>query len=69
MNDLYSFNGGVYAFYNIMDPVLESELKKCKTQKERDEVLATYQTTIIWGSIVAIILGAVVCGGITLLVK
>ena len=42
MNDLYVFSGGVYGFQGVMDPILESELRKCKTQKEKDEVIEAW---------------------------
>jgi hypothetical protein len=42
MNDLYVFGGGVHGFQCAMDPVLESELRKCKTQKEKDEVIEAW---------------------------
>jgi hypothetical protein len=49
MNDLYVFGGGVHGFQCAMDPVLESELRKCKTQKEKDEVIEAWQTTTVLG--------------------
>ena len=69
MNDLYLFGNGVYGFQNLMDPVLEFELKKCKTQEERDDVIQAYQSTSILSLVVAIVLGAVICGVITLFMK
>ena len=69
MNDLYLFGNGVYGFQNLMDPVLEFELKKCKTQEERDDVIQAYQSTSILSLGVAIVLGAVICGVIALFVK
>jgi len=41
MNDLYAF-GGAYSFQDTIDPILESELRKCKTQQERDAVTEAY---------------------------
>lgn len=69
MNDLYLFSGGVYGFQNVMDPILESELKKCKTQQERDEVMIAYRTTLLFGLICAIVLGSVLCGVVALFIK
>ena len=69
MNDLYLFGGGVYGFQNVMDPILESELKKCKTQQERDEVMIAYRTTLLFGLICAIVLGSVLCGVVALFIK
>ena len=69
MNDLYLFGNGVYGFQNLMDPVLEFELKKCKTQEERDDVIQAYQSTSILSLVVAIVLGAVICGVIALFMK
>jgi len=66
MNDLYVFGGGVHGFQCAMDPVLESELRKCKTQKEKDEVIEAWQTTTVLGFVGSIILGALVCGVISL---
>ena len=65
MNDFYAF-GGACSFQGIMNPILESELRKCKTQKERDEATEEYPTITPFGSIVAFILGALVCGVISL---
>jgi len=65
MNNFYAFNG-VYYFRSAMDPVLESELKKCKTQKERDDVVESYQTNKFIGLAEAAIIGALVCGLISL---
>lgn len=69
MNDLYLFGNGVYGFQNLMDPVLEFELKKCKTQEERDDVIQAYQSTLILSLVVSIVLGVVICGVIALFVK
>ena len=66
MNDIYAFGGGVYGFQRVMDPVLEAELRKCKTQKERDDVVAANQATIIICAIVCASLGALLCGVIAL---
>ena len=66
MNDLYSFGSGVYGFQNVMDPVLESELRKCKTQKERDEVLEAYKNTMLLSFLASMVLGAILCGVIAL---
>ena len=65
MNDLYTF-GGVYGYQGVMDSVLESELRKCKTQKEKDEVIDAYQTVSIIIIVGAIVLGGLVCGAISL---
>ena len=69
MNDLYLFGNGVYGFQNVMDPILELELKKCKTQEERDDVIQAYQSTSVLSLVVAIVLGAVICGVIALFMK
>ena len=66
MNNLYVFSGGVYGFQGIMDPILESELRKCKTQKEKDEVIETWQTVSLIIIVASIVLGAFVCGVISL---
>ena len=66
MNDLYVFGGGVYGFQGVMNPVLESELRKCKTQKEKDEVIEAWQTVSSIIIVVSIVLGALVCGVISL---
>jgi hypothetical protein len=66
MNDLYAF-GGAYSFQDTIDPILESELRKCKTQQERDAVTEAYQTIRLFGTIAAIVIGALVCGVISLL--
>jgi len=66
MNDLYAF-GGAYSFQDTIDPILESELRKCKTQQERDAVTEAYQTIRLLGTIAAIVIGALVCGVISLL--
>ena len=66
MNDLYAF-GGAYSFQDTIDPILESELRKCKTQQERDEVTEAYQTIRLFVSIASIVIGALVCGVISLL--
>jgi hypothetical protein len=66
MNDLYVFSGGVYGFQGAMDPILECELRKCKTQEEKDKVIESYQTTTVLGFLGSIILGALVCGLISL---
>ena len=65
MNDLYAF-GGAYSFQGVMDPILESELRKCKTQKEKDEVIEDYQTVNLIIIVVSIVLGGFVCGVISL---
>ena len=67
MNDLYA--GGVYGFQGIMDPILESELRKCKTQEERDEIISAYQTTLVLSLIVVIVIGVAMCGVITFFTK
>jgi hypothetical protein len=69
MDDIYLFGGVVYGSQNVMDPVLEAELKKCKTQKERDEVVKVYQMTLLRGIIAVFVLGVVLCGVIELFVK
>lgn len=66
MNNLYVFSGGVYGFQGIMDPILESELRKCKTQKEKDEVIEVWQTATLIIIVGSIVLGALVCGAISL---
>lgn len=66
MNDLYVFSGGVYGFQGVMDPILESELRKCKTQKEKDEVIEAWQTVTLIIIVASIVLGALVCGAISL---
>ena len=66
MNNLYVFSGGVYGFQGIMDPILESELRKCKTQKEKDEVIEVWQTVTLIIIVGSIVLGALVCGAISL---
>jgi len=66
MNDLYVFSEGVYGFQGVMDPILESELRKCKTQKEKDEVMEAWQTVSLIIIVVSIVLGALVCGAISL---
>ena len=66
MNDLYVFGGGVYGFQGVMDSVLEIELRKCKTQTEKDEVIETYQTVNLIIIVGAIVLGALACGAISL---
>jgi hypothetical protein len=66
MNDLYVFGGGVYGFQGVMDPVLEIELRKCKTQTEKDEVIEVYQTVNLIIIVGAIVLGALACGAISL---
>ena len=67
MNDLYVFGGGgVYGFQGVMDPVLEIELRKCKTQTEKDEVIEAYQTVNLIIIVGAIVLGALACGAISL---
>lgn len=65
MNDLYAF-GVVYSFQGVIHPILGYELKNCKTQKEGDEVTEACQTITPFGSIVAFILGVLVCGVISL---
>lgn len=69
MDDFYLFGGVVYGSQNVMDPVLEAELKKCKTQKERDEVMIAYRTTLLFGIICAIVFGSVLCGVVALFIK
>lgn len=69
MDDFYLFGGVVYGSKNVMDPVLEAELKKCKTQKECDEVVKAYQMTLLRGLIAVFVLGVVLCGVIGLFVK
>jgi len=69
MNDFYMFGNGVYGFQNVIDPVLEFELKKCKTQEERDRVVNTYQTTMFFCFVGAIVIGAMLCGVISLFAK
>jgi hypothetical protein len=64
MNDLY-VPGGVYGFQGVMDPVLENELRKCKTQDEKNEVIETYQAVNLITIVVAIVIGALVCGAIS----
>lgn len=66
MNDLYVFGGGVYGFQGVMDPVLEIELRKCKTQNEKDEVIEAYRTVNLIIIVGSIVLGALVCGAISL---
>ena len=66
MNDLYVFSGGVYGFQGVMDPILESELRKCKTQKEKDEVIEAWHTVSLIIIVASIVLGAFVCGVISL---
>ena len=66
MNDLYVFGGGVYGFQGVMDPVLEIELRKCKTQTEKDEVIESYQTINLIIIVGAIVIGALACGAISL---
>jgi len=66
MNDLYVFSGGVYGFQGVMDPILESELRKCKTQKEKDEVIEAWQTVTLIIIVGSIVLGAFACGVISL---
>ena len=65
MNDLYVFGGGVYGFQGVMDPILEIELRKCKTQDEKNEVIETYQAVNLITIVVAIVIGALVCGAIS----
>ena len=69
MNDLYFFENGAYNFQNGMDPILEIELKKCKTQEERNEVVDAYRTTMILGFVIATVLGILFCGVVSLLAK
>jgi hypothetical protein len=65
MNDLYVFGGGVYGFQGVMDPILEIELRKCKTQDEKNEVIETYQAVNLITIVGAIVIGALVCGAIS----
>ena len=65
MNDLYVFGGGVYGFKGVMDPILEIELRKCKTQDEKNEVIETYQAVNLITIVGAIVIGALVCGAIS----
>ena len=64
MNDLY-VPGGVYGFQGVMDPILEIELRKCKTQDEKNEVIETYQAVNLITIVGAIVIGALVCGAIS----
>ena len=66
MNNLYVFGGGVYGFQGVMDPVLEIELRKCKTQNEKDEVIEAYRTVNLIIIVGSIVLGVLVCGAISL---
>ena len=66
MNDLYVFGGGVYGFQGVMDPILEIELRKCKTQDEKNEVIETYQAVNLITIVGAIVIGALSCGAISL---
>ena len=66
MNDLYVFGGGVYGFQGVMDPVLKIELRKCKTQNEKDEVIEAYRTVNLIIIVGSIVLGVLVCGAISL---
>jgi hypothetical protein len=65
MNDLYLFSGA-YSFQGAVNPMLEAELKKCKTPEERESVIKAYQTVTFIGSVVAIGLGILLCGVIAL---
>ena len=65
MNDLYVFGGGVYGFQGVMDPILEIELRKCKTQDEKNEIIETYQAVNLITIVGAIVIGALVCGAIS----
>lgn len=64
MIDLYTFNGSGIGFNG--DPMFESELNKCKTQKERDEVVKRYQIGFILSLVLSFVVALVVCGVITL---
>lgn len=68
MNNLYTFNE-VYGFQGTMDPILEIELRKCKTQEEKENVIEDHQAITLLGSVVAIVVGALVCGVISLLMQ
>ena len=66
MNDLYVFGGGVYGFQGVMDPILEIELRKCKTQDEKNKVIEVYQAVNLIIIVGAIVIGALSCGAISL---
>ena len=66
MNDLYVFGGGVYGFQGVMDPILEIELRKCKTQDEKNKVIEAYQAVNLIIIVGAIVIGALACGAISL---
>lgn len=66
MNDLYVFGGGVYGFQGVMDPILEIELRKCKTQNEKNKVIEAYQAVNLIIIVGAIVIGALACGAISL---
>ena len=67
MNNLYTFGvRGVCGSQNVMNPILESKLKKCKTPEEREKLRDVYQITNLLSSIAAIVLGIVLCGVIAL---
>ena len=66
MNDLYVFGGGVYGFQGVMDPILEIELRKCKTQDEKNKVIEVYQAVNLIIIVGAIVIGALACGAISL---
>jgi len=66
MNDLYVFGGGVYGFQGVMDPILEIELRKCKTQNEKNKVIEAYQAVNLIIIVGAIVIGVLACGAISL---
>jgi hypothetical protein len=68
MNDLYLFSGA-YGFQGVVNPMLEAELKKCKTPEEEESVIKTYQIITFIGSMVAIVLGLLLCGVIAFFTK
>lgn len=63
MLDLYTFNGSGIGFNG--DPMFESELNKCKTQRQRDRLVRHYQTCRIISFAVSFIVALVICGVIT----
>ena len=65
MLDFYTISGGGFGIQS--DPILESELKKCKTQEEREQTVMRYQITLLLGCSVTFIVALIICGVFSLL--
>lgn len=62
MNDLYLFGNEAYGIQSALNPMLEAELKKCKTVEEQESVIRRYQSIIIIAFTVTIAVSFLLCG-------